>query len=90
MVHLILTYAINTKNTQKSYGKNDYRDRIQYRTDIDYRSSIFDNRIRIGDWESDTMIDKSHKGAIMTLLERKSRLYLALPIAQKLKTILQR
>ena len=31
------------------------------------------------------MISKSHQGAIMTLLERKSRLYLALPIAQKTK-----
>ena len=71
------------KRYRKRYGKNDYRGRIPHRTDIDNRPNIVDTRARIGDWEADTVIGKSYKGAILTLLERKSRLYLALPISRK-------
>ncbi len=51
--------------------------------DIADRPSIVDTRSRIGDWEADTVIGKNHQGAILTLIERKSRLYLALPIKRK-------
>ena len=71
------------KRYRKRYGSNDYRGRIPNRVDIDDRPSIVDKRSRIGDWEGDTVIGKSHKGAILTLAERKSRLYLALPVRRK-------
>lgn len=71
------------KKYKKRYGKNDYRGRIPHRVDIDHRPEIVNTRSRIGDWEADTVIGKGHKGAIVTLLERKSRLYLALPIKHK-------
>ncbi|CAB5498089.1 hypothetical protein AZO1586I_279, partial [Bathymodiolus thermophilus thioautotrophic gill symbiont] len=45
--------------------------------------SIVDARTRIGDWEVDLVIGKGHKGGFATLAERKSRLYLALPIVNK-------
>jgi IS30 family transposase len=34
-------------------------------------------------WEVDLVIGKGHKGGFATLAERKSRLYLALPIVNK-------
>ena len=71
------------KKYRKRYGKNDYRGRIPNRIDIDERPSIVDARTRIGDWEVDLVIGKGHKGGFATLAERKSRLYLALPIVNK-------
>ena len=32
-----------------------------------------ENYTRIGDWEIDTVIGKNHKGALVTIVERKSR-----------------
>jgi IS30 family transposase len=40
---------------------------------IDERPEVANNRERIGDWEADTIIGKNHKGAIVTLDERKSK-----------------
>lgn len=40
-------------------------------------------RGRLGDWEADTMIGKGHQGALVTLDERKSKLRLAFPVANK-------
>ena len=51
--------------------------------DIDERPEEANNRERIGDWEADTIIGKNHKGAIVTLDERKSKLRLAFPLAGK-------
>jgi len=36
------------------------------------RPAIVDEKSRIGDWEGDTIIGKSHKGAVVSLVERKS------------------
>jgi hypothetical protein len=40
-------------------------------------------RERVGDWEADTIIGKNHKGAVITIDERKSKLRLAAPIPGK-------
>ena len=40
-------------------------------------------RTPIGDWEADTIIGKNHKGAIVTLDDRKSKLRLAAPLKGK-------
>jgi transposase, IS30 family len=71
------------KKYRKRYGKNDYRGKIPNRIDIEERPSIVDTRSRIGDWEVDLVIGKGHKGGFATLAERKSRLYLVLPINNK-------
>ncbi|SMN16428.1 Mobile element protein [uncultured Candidatus Thioglobus sp.] len=71
------------KKYKKCYGKNDYRGVIPSRIDIDERPSIVDNHTRIGDWEIDLVIGKGHKGGFATLADRKSRLYLVLPITNK-------
>nr|WP_221895605.1 IS30 family transposase [Bathymodiolus japonicus methanotrophic gill symbiont] len=50
---------------------------------MDERPEEVNNRKRIGDWEADTIIGKNHKGAIVTLDERVSKLRLAFPLAGK-------
>ena len=51
--------------------------------DIDERPAIADDRQRVGNWEGDTIIGKAHKGAIVTIDERVSKLRLAFPLAAK-------
>ncbi len=38
---------------------------------------------RMGDWEAGTIIGKNHKGAIVTLDERKSKIRMAMPVSSK-------
>jgi len=39
---------------------------------IDERPAVVNDRSRVGDWEGDTVIGKNHRGALVTLVERKS------------------
>lgn len=71
------------KTYRKRYGAAHNRSGIPNRRDIDERSSAANNRERIGDWEADTIIGKHHKGAIVTLDDRKSKLRLAAPLRGK-------
>ena len=71
------------KTYRKRYGSPRNRSGIPNRTDIDERPEAANTRERVGDWEADTMIGKNHKGAFVTLDERKSKLRLALPVASK-------
>ena len=64
------------KRYKKRYGKYDGRGVIVDRVSIDKRPLIVDEKIRLGDWEGDTIIGKGHQGAIVTLVERKSKLTL--------------
>ena len=62
-------YASNTNSTKG----------IPNRVDIDQRPQVANDRLRVGDWEADTVIGANHKGAMVTLDERVSKLRLALP-----------
>ena len=75
------------KPYKKRYGKKDYRGKIPHRTDISERPEVVNSKKRLGDWEVDLVIGKGHKGVIVTLAERVSRLYLALPVANKQKEV---
>ena len=57
-------------------GKNSKRSVIPNPVSIDERPAIVNERSRVGDWEVDTVLGKQGSGAIVSLLERKSRLYL--------------
>jgi transposase, IS30 family len=50
---------------------------------IDQRPPIIENKERIGDWEGDTIIGKDHQGAMLTLVERKSKYTLIFPLMSK-------
>ncbi len=73
------------KTYRKRYGSAHSRNcsGIPNRTDIDDRPEVVNTRERVGDWEADAMIGKSHKGVFVTLDERKSKLRLALPVSSK-------
>lgn len=82
---LYLNLRHQNKTYRKRYGHAHPRNRtgIPNRIDIDERPKVVDNRKRVGDWEFDTIIGKNHKGAIVTMDERKSKLRLAAPLSGK-------
>lgn len=59
------------------YGRCLYRRGISNRISIRLRPEEINNRLIFGHWEADTVEGKSHWGGIQSLLERKTRLYLA-------------
>lgn len=61
------------KKKRKRYGKHDFRGKIPNRIGIQHRPKIVDHKKRLGDWEADTMIGKHHRGAVVSLVERKSQ-----------------
>jgi IS30 family transposase len=60
-------------------GRGQIKDRIS----IDERPSIVDSKTRIGDWEIDTIIGKNHKGALLSIVERKSKFTLIGKLQEK-------
>jgi len=64
------------KPRRKRYGQYDRRGKLPNRVSIEERPAIVDTRERLGDWEIDTIIGKGHRGALVTLTERKSRMAL--------------
>ena len=71
------------KTYRKRYGSAHNRTGIPNRVDIDERPDEANERKRVGDWEADTIIGKNHKGAIVTLDDRKTKLRLAAPLDNK-------
>ncbi len=71
------------KARRKRYGSYDRRGKLPNRVSIEQRPAIVDTRMRLGDWEVDTIIGKGHRKAIMTLTERKSRLALLRKVERK-------
>lgn len=81
---LYLNLRHHAKKYRKRYGSiTGSRKSIPNRVDIDGRPEVTNRRERLGDREADTMIGQGHKGALVTLDERKSKLGLALPVANK-------
>lgn len=64
-------------------GSPDTRGQICNRISIEERPTIVDEKVRIGDWEADTVIGKGHKGVLVTLSERVSKLNLIAHVASK-------
>lgn len=63
---------IASKPYRKRYGHYDRRGRIKNRVDIDDRPAVVDQRVRMGDWEGDTVMGKGRKSALLTMVERKT------------------
>lgn len=66
---------------RKGYGQK--RGGIPDAVSIEQRPAIVDTRERLGDWEADLVLGKQGTGAIVTLAERKSRLYLTKKVFSK-------
>ena len=55
-------------------GKTAGRGLIPNRIDISERPAIVARKTRLGDWEGDTVVGAGHKGGLLTLVERKTKL----------------
>lgn len=63
----------SNKKYKKRYGKHKNRKVIiKNKISIDQRPSLVNNKERVGDWEIDTIVGKNNRGAILTIVERKS------------------
>ena len=71
------------KRYRKRAGGRDRRGCIIGRVGIEERPAIVEERVRLGDWELDTIIGKGGQGAIVTLVERFSRFTLMREVKRK-------
>jgi IS30 family transposase len=71
------------KQRKKRYGAMEKRGIIPNRLSIEDRPAIVETRSRIGDWEADTVIGKSHRQAIVSIVERKSGFTLIRKVERK-------
>jgi len=79
----LYTHLRCRKKRHKRYGSNQNRGTIPNRTSIDQRPDIVNAKGRIGDWEADTIIGKAHKGALVSLTERKTKMSLIYKVEHK-------
>jgi IS30 family transposase len=72
---------------KKAYRKRGYKTRDRRGklkgASIHERPSVIDDRARIGDLEGDTIIGKHHKGAALTLVDRKTLYLWIQPMAHR-------
>jgi transposase, IS30 family len=71
------------KKLRKRYGGRARRGQIPNRVSIEKRPAIVGHKRRLGDWETDTLIGARHRGAILSCVERKSKLTLLRKLAIK-------
>jgi transposase, IS30 family len=74
------------KKQRKRYGGYIRRGQIPNRIGIEQRPAIVASKRRFGDWEGDTIIGARHQGAILSLVERKSKLTLLHKLESKAAT----
>jgi len=67
----------HTKNHQENRGK------FQISNDISDRPIEAENRVRIGDWEADTVVGVNGKACLVTLVDRRSRFLICCKVARK-------
>nr|AUN37111.1 mobile element protein [uncultured bacterium] len=70
----LFTHLRCQKKRRKRNGKYDRRGQLLNRKSIDERPDVVAEKSRIGDWEADTIIGKNHQQAIVSLVERRSKL----------------
>ena len=70
---LYMHLRVASKAYRKRYGKKGGKKQIiKNKVSIEDRPDIINNRMRFGDWEIDTIVGKNNKGAIVTIVERKT------------------
>jgi len=70
------------KYDKRRHGKST-RGQIINRVSIDERPDIVDRKSRLGDWEIDTVIGKGHSGALVTIVERKTKFTVSSQVMNK-------
>lgn len=81
-------HLLHKRYKRRSSG-GDLGGYIRGRGGIEHRPNIVNIKTRLRDWETDTVIGKVHKGVLVTLTERRSRLTLiALTESKKAEVVL--
>lgn len=62
------------KKYNKRGAKTSGRGLIPNRVGIEHRPVEVEAKIRVGDWEGDTIVGSKHRGAIVSMVERKTKL----------------
>ena len=71
------------KQRKKRYGAPERRGQILNRRSISERPAAVESRQELGHWEGDTMIGAGRRGALVTLVERRSGLVKIQRVASK-------
>ena len=71
------------KQRKKRDGKADGRGQIKDRISMDQRPTIVEEKSRLGDWEIDLVMGRPHTGALVSVVERRSRYTLLGKVASK-------
>ena len=79
------------KQKRKRYaGGRDRRGQIPHRRPLSDRPVHIELRKQVGHWECDTVIGANHKGAIVTMVERKSGFRVIVKVSQKTSELVSR
>lgn len=78
------------KKYKKRYGSKSSRGQIPCRISIDKRPEIVDLKQRVGDFESDLIIGKHHKGALLAIVDRYSGFVLIENVKSKEKNAVKK
>jgi len=71
------------KKRRRRLGRTDRRGRIPNRVSIEQRPASVESKHYYGDWEADLIVGANHQGAVLTLVERKSKHCLIYPLEGK-------
>jgi len=81
---LYLHLRLHRKKRRRRLGHKDRRGVIPNRVSIDERPASVDSKRYYGDWEGDLIVGGKHRGAALTLVERKTKHCLIYPLEGKL------
>jgi len=83
--HEALTQYLRIRHRKhyKKRGKPTKRQLIPNRVSIDQRPAVVAINTEVGHWEADTVIGKGHDGALLTLVERRTKYVLIVKLASK-------
>ena len=80
---LIQYLRIRHRKRYKKRGNPLKRQLIPNRVSIDQRPPVVATNTETGHWEADTVIGKGHDGALLTLVERRTKFVLIVKLASK-------
>lgn len=78
----LYTHLRHFGKRRKKYG-SERLSKIKNKRNISDRPKVVEDKSRIGDWEIDTVIGGNHEGALVTIVERKSKYFLSKQVNQK-------
>ena len=78
------------KKRRKRYGHYDRRGLLPARRSITERPQIVERKVRRGDWEADTVIGQNRRQAIVSMVERKTKLTRLAKVARNTAALVTR